>query len=170
MSLTNFKKLREMKCLYRKYQWIILVSFLMLCSCNNLKAQVNKGPVRYSLEVPQQVKRGEQFIITAVFSVQPNWYIYAPIEFNTAQGKIVTKVSFRVPEKLKTIGPLELPKGAFGVFKGNNIRMSQKFEVEKNIVAGKYLIKANIIYQTCNDEICFPPIRETVDLEIQITD
>lgn len=159
-----------MKSLNRNYHGIYLIVLLILCSFNNLLAQTNKSLVSYSIEVPKQVIIGEQFTITVVFNIQPNWYVYAPVDFNIAQGKIPTKVTFRVPAKLKSIGSLELPdqKGG-GIYKGNGIRMSQKFEVEKSMEAGKYIIKTNIIYQTCNDDICYPPIRESVDIEINVT-
>ncbi|AXP80861.1 Disulfide bond corrector protein DsbC [Mariniflexile rhizosphaerae] len=134
-------------------------------------AQSTSGdPVSYTIDSPETVKAGEAFSITTTFSTQPGWYIYAPIDMNTAQGKIATNVSFEVPAGLKEIGGLELPNkpGFLDTYWGNDIRMSQKFQTCENVKPGKQTIKVNIIYQTCNDYICYPPVRKKIDVVVTV--
>ena len=149
-----------------------VVFLLMLIMTGSLTlAQTKLGkPVSYIIEAPETVSVGERFTITAVFNIEPGWYVYAPIIMNTAQGKIPTKVSFKVPEDFKKIDELELPnqRKSLDIYRGNNIRMSQKFEVDKNALLGRQTIKANVVYQTCNNDICYPPIRKKMDIVITI--
>lgn len=155
------------------YKTLMAMTFWMMLSTMGslVMAQATSGdPVSYTIDSPETVKAGEAFSITTTFSTQPGWYIYAPIDMNTAQGKIATKVSFEVLAGLKEIGGLELPNnpGFLDTYWGNDIRMSQKFQIDDNVKPGKQTIRANIIYQTCNDIICYPPVRKNTDIVITV--
>ena len=126
--------------------------------------QDSKDPINYVIEAPEIIKSGDQFTITTVFNIKSGWYIYAPISTNVERGKIVTNVSFKIPSGIRKIGELDLPNEFLDTYKGENIRMTQKFEVEKNINSGKYMFEANIVYQTCSDLMCYPPVWKKVNI------
>ncbi|MGJ8734857.1 MAG: protein-disulfide reductase DsbD domain-containing protein [Cellulophaga sp.] len=153
----------------------IKVVFWMLIGTIGIQqviAQVNVSgdPISYTVKAPENAKTGEEFTISTVFNIEPGWYIYAPIDMNIARGKIVSKVTFKVPEGIKKIGGLELPDKMvfFDTYKGNNVVMSQKFLVDENILSGKQIIQANVVYQSCNDDICYPPVRKKIDVALTI--
>ena len=151
----------------------MLVAYLLLSSTTStgvLVQAISGDPVSFTIEAPEAVQVGDQFTISAVFNIETGWYVYAPIDINISQGKIPTKVSFKVPDGLKIIGELELPdqNGYFDTYSGNHVRMSQSFQVEKGMLPGKQTIIANIIYQTCNDDICYPPVRKNIEIVITV--
>lgn len=155
----------------RKYNMSISCTIVLwVVVTNSFISAQEKDPtyVNYSCLVPENVKVGEQFEISVVFDIQPGWYVYAPIAFNSNQGKIVTKVSFSPPEGIMVLGGLKLPDGGFGTYSGAGIAMTQKFKVAKESTKGKYTIIANILYQTCNDEICYPPVREKIAIPVNV--
>ncbi|MDO5971216.1 protein-disulfide reductase DsbD family protein [Flavivirga aquimarina] len=157
--------------MFYKTQAVIVFILLLNNVGTPMVAQSTSGdPVNYTVEAPETVKAGDEFVISTVFNIAPNWYVYAPIAMNTAQGKIPTKVSFKVPAGIKKMGTLQLPDQNvfFDTYRGQNIRMSQKFQVVKDLEAGKQTIVANIIYQTCNDETCYPPVRKKIDIAITV--
>ena len=154
-----------------KIQILVACWLLLNILSSEVEAQSISGdPVSYTIEAPESVKAGDYFTIITVFNIEPGWYIYAPIDMNTTRGKIVTKVSFKVTDGFKKTGVLELPDQSrfFDTYSGNNVRMSQKFQVEKSMLPNKQTIKANIIYQTCNDDICYPPVRKKIDIVITV--
>lgn len=128
----------------------------------------NNPIVSYTIEVPETVQAGEQFTISVVFNIQRGWYVYAPIAMNIDQGKIPTKVTFKLPEGFKKNGNLVLPDSNrfFDTYRGNDVIISQLFQVDKKIQPGKQIVKAIIVYQTCNDDICFPPVSKEIDVVI----
>ncbi|AOW18155.1 hypothetical protein LPB03_12130 [Polaribacter vadi] len=157
--------------MFYKAQIIVTVWLLLITTVSHVEDQTRfNTPVSYTIEAPEKVRLGERFVITVAFSIEPSWYLYAPIAINTDQGRIPTKVTFKIPNGLKIIGELELPdqNRFYDTYSGDDVRMSQEFQVEKNISSGKQTIKANIIYQTCNDEICYPPVRKTIDIIITV--
>lgn len=161
--------------MFYKAQIVVVFILLLNTKGSQLVAQVGElvapiDPVSYTIQAPESVKSGDVFTITTVFNVETGWYVYAPIAMNTAEGKIPTKVSFKIPDGIKKIGGLELPdkNEFFNTYRGSNIRMSQKFQVDKSVTPGKLMITARIVYQTCNDDICYPPVREKTDVAVRI--
>ncbi|WP_303318439.1 protein-disulfide reductase DsbD domain-containing protein [Flavivirga abyssicola] len=155
------------------YKVKIALTYCLLVSMMSsfvMAQEASKDPVSYTIEAPEMVQVGDVFTINTVFNIQPSWYVYAPVALNTSKGKIPTKVTFKVPEGVKKINGLELPdkNRFFDTYSGKDVRMCQNFEVEKGAVSGKHTIKANIIYQTCNGDICYPPVREKVDVVIKV--
>ncbi|GAA3619544.1 protein-disulfide reductase DsbD domain-containing protein [Flavivirga jejuensis] len=154
-----------------KVQVIVLYGLLLSITIIGALAQeTSADPVSYTMESPEIVEVGKPFSITTVFNIKPEWYVYAPIDMNISQGKIPTKVTFKVPEGIKKIEELKLPdpNSFFDMYHGNGIRMSQRFLVEKNRSQDLRVIKANIVYQACNDYICYPPVSKEVNVVITI--
>ena len=155
--------------MFYKTQTLFIIWLMTFIGGARILAQsISSDPVSYIIEAPEIVKVGDTFTISVVFNIQPNWYVYAPIDINTARGKIPTRVVFKTSESFKKIGLLKLPDSNrfFDKYRGKDVRMSQEFQVEKNTLPDKYSIKGNLVYQTCNDDICYPPVRKTIDIEI----
>ncbi|MBN4082924.1 hypothetical protein JYT50_00905 [bacterium AH-315-A23] len=151
---------------YRK----IIICVMLLGGIPFVSAQEEGAAlVSYIYNAPEKINAGEQFEISVVFDIQPGWYVYAPVVYNANQGKIVTKVTFKLPNGIKFLGSLELPEGGYGTYSGTGVTMTQKFQVVKEVTKGKHIIVANIVYQTCNDYICYPPVREKEDIVITVT-
>ncbi|WP_299669709.1 protein-disulfide reductase DsbD domain-containing protein [uncultured Polaribacter sp.] len=150
----------------RQIGWVLGVLLSMVTSISAQSSDI----VSYTVEAPKTVCIDKEFTVTTVFNIQPGWYVYAPIPINAAQGKIGTKVSFKVPVGIKKIGGLELPDKDrfFDTYSGKDVQMPQKFKVAKNTATGSYTITGHILYQTCNDIICYPPVREKVAIPIII--
>ena len=150
---------------------LLIVLVFTNAGLRSVQAQENTmGLVKYQIEAPKEVQTGKEFTISAVFNVQPGWFVYAPLDTNIAQGKIPTTITFKKHEQIRKVGNLILPditKG-YHTYSGTDIRMSQKFRVPKELESGKQTIEATIVYQTCNEKICFPPVRENIDIVITV--
>ena len=155
-----------------KIQIVITCWFMVMGTMYSqvVARRISGDPVSYTIKYPETAKAGEKFTITTVFNIESGWYVYAPIDMNTAMGKIPTKVSFKTLDGFKKLGGLELPDEDrfFDTYRGNDVRMSQKFQVEKNMLPGKYTLKANVLYQTCNEDICYPPVTKKIDIVITV--
>lgn len=140
---------------------------LAMLLINQSKAQeINEEIVTYKVIAPSQIKKGKLFSINVLFKVQPNWYIYAADGNNAVQGKIETKVNFTSDQGLFKLKNIQIPEAVFkdgqSIYQGDSILISQQFNVVEHLASGRYEIKGKIIYQTCNSEICLPPITEEV--------
>jgi DsbC/DsbD-like thiol-disulfide interchange protein len=151
----------------------LATSFFILIN-TNLYAQTREREqiVRYTVNNPLPVKRGETFKIDIVFRIVPGWYIYAPTGVNAAQGMIETNVIYRLPEGLSRAGRPELPtpmfKNGHEVYEGDGVVMTQTFKASADLKPGTYTIKGKITWQTCNNNICLPPVSEEIVSEIQV--
>ncbi|MBN4082919.1 hypothetical protein JYT50_00880 [bacterium AH-315-A23] len=147
----------------------IIICVILLGGIPFVSAQ-EKGTalVTYTYNAPETVRVSEPFEISVVFDIQPGWYVYAPVVYNINQGKIATKVTFKLPYGIKFLGSLESPEEGFGTYSGTGLTMTQKFQVGKEILKGKIVIVANIVYQTCNEYICYPPVREKINIIIDV--
>jgi hypothetical protein len=128
--------------------------------------------VQYVLEKPDIVSRGKEFDVSVLFSVQPQWYIYAPTGVNAAQGMIETQVVFILPPGLSRVGKIKLPETTFKngheIYEGKNIAMTQTIRVPSDLSPGIYEIKGKVIWQTCNSDICLPPISDKISMTITV--
>lgn len=147
-----------------------VIAYAILLFGLDAQAQGHKPDelVSYSFKAPTTVTLGGTFEINAIFNIQPGWYVYAPLSFNINQGKIVTKVTFRLPDGVEFVGSMALPEGQT-TYKGNKVTMTQKFKISKAFPDGQVVIQANVVYQTCNEYICYPPVKEKKLITIQIS-
>ena len=149
--------------------------FCMVLTCSYGYAQHNDthaDVVAYVIEKPGKVERGKKFQISVLFTTQPTWYIYAPTGNNTAQGMIESGVKFILPKGITRAGKMKIPKAIFKhgneIYEGAGIRMTQEFVADASLKAGTYTIEAEVTWQTCNSEICLPPVKESSMATINI--
>ncbi len=147
---------------------IMICAFLFIGSSPRAQEHTPDELVSYGFKVPNAVRIGAVFEIKAIFNIQPGWYVYAPLTFNTNQGKIVTEVTFRLPDGVEFVGSMALPEGGGATYTGKDVTMTQRLKITKAFLDGQVVIPANVVYQTCNDYICYPPVREKTNIEISI--
>ncbi len=149
-----------------------LIAFLTaVYSYPTLAREDDDNPVKYRYKISDSIRLGKQFEISVIFKIKEGWYIYAPTDINSAQGKVGTKVTFKLPAGIKTVGKIKLPDNnneLIGIYTGDNIIMSQKFEIANTMKTGEYSIIANLTYQSCNDNICFPPVVKEIIIPVRI--
>lgn len=128
--------------------------------------------VQYTLQKPDEVQRGKDFQVGVLFSVQPEWYIYAPTGINAAQGMIETQVVLMLPPGLSRIGKMRLPETSFKngheIYEGKDIVMSQSIRAAQDMAPGTYEIKGRVTWQTCNSNICLPPVSKEITIMINV--
>jgi thiol:disulfide interchange protein len=152
---------------------LLLTLGLGLLMINKSNAQNTEDQlVKYDIKKPEEVRPGKQFKIDVLFSVQPEWYIYAPTGINAADGMIETKIIFQLPEGITRSGKMKLPKAVYKngheVYEGTNITMSQTLLVSPSLQPGEYEIRVRITWQSCNSVICLQPVTEEVTASIKI--
>jgi len=152
-----------------------LATTVLILVNTNLQAQKSKEReqiVKYTITNTQQVKRGEVFTVDVVFQIVPGWYIYAPTGVNAAQGMIETNVIYRLPEGFTRAGRPELPEAMFKngheIYEGDGVIMRQRFKTTDGLRPGKYAIHGKVTWQTCNNNICLPPVSEEIISEVTV--
>jgi hypothetical protein len=155
----------------------VLVVSLCVFLSTSLQAQKireREQIVKYSVSNPQHVKRGETFSVDVVFKIVPGWYIDAPTGVNAAQGMIETNVIYRLPEGLTRSGRPQLPEAMFKngheIYEGDSVVMRQSFKASETLKPGPYIIKGKITWQTCNNNICLPPVSEEISSEVMVAE
>jgi DsbC/DsbD-like thiol-disulfide interchange protein len=128
--------------------------------------------VHYTIQQPAEVKRGSTFEISVLFTVKPNWYIYAPTGINEAQGMIETNVVFSLPRGIVREGKMKLPdphyKNGHQVYEGDSIMISQVLKIVPGLKPGPYEIEGKVTWQTCNSDMCLPPVTDAIRVCIQV--
>lgn len=127
-------------------------------------------PVAIEIIAPDSVNAGETFIIKVNFSTISDWYIYAPTGRNEIHGMIETRVKYALKEGVALAGtqsiPVPKPKGMYEIYEGAEIPYVQKFQVSENITPGELEIPVEITFQTCNKQMCLPPVTEIVKAKV----
>jgi hypothetical protein len=148
--------------------------YLVLLSSSGL-TQVRASSddvVHYTIQKPDEVQRGKTFQITVLFSVQSEWYIYAPTGNNAALGMIETNVLFALPKGITRAGKIKFPephfKNGYEVYDGKDITMCQALLASPSLTPGQYEIKGKVTWQTCNADICLPPVTEEIITLIKV--
>jgi DsbC/DsbD-like thiol-disulfide interchange protein len=151
---------------------VVITYVVMSCLWSDSANAQGDDIVKYDVQKPEDVKRGEQFQIHVLFSVVPGWYIYAPTGKNAAQGMIETEVIFSLPQGIKRDGKMKIPepvlKNGHQVYEGKEILISQVLRVLPSSKLDAYEIKGKITWQTCNSSICLPPITEDVRIIVNV--
>lgn len=151
-----------------------IIIVCMLCSgiVKMGQAQKNTEPVTFTVKVHGKLKAGEQFVAEVTLNAADGWHIYAPGGSNEALGMIETKFEFDQLKGFDKVGDLKLSQhqfsGPYAVYKGTGVIVSQAFRVSPELKPGSYTLKGKIRYQTCNEDICYPPRVENFVTKIVI--
>ena len=102
--------------------------------------------------------------ISINFDMRDGWYIYAPTGRNAKEGMIETSTDFLLPEGIEIAGNMDLPmhrfKGLFEIYSGKGVTWTQGIQADESALPGTHLVKTEVTYQTCKDDLCLPPRSE----------
>ena len=155
-------------------RYLLLLSFVVLSSglfATTANAQPNitiSGSV-----TPWKVSRGRTVRATVVMTIPRGFHVHSnrPLE----KFLIATQVKVEAANGLR-IGPVSYPraimrnlkfsKNRVAVYEGR-VMMRFNVTVPSNFATGATEIKAKVRYQSCDDEVCFPP--QTKEEKLWIT-
>lgn len=136
------------------------------------------GPVDFTVKATSRLRTGSEGTVEVNFDFGEGWYGYAETPANIAGGWIPTKVEIIFPEGFEAVGklqaPVSHPKAGAEVYDGKNVKFVQVFRVKPNsgnakiLSPGEYLVKVAISYQTCNEELCLPPVTKEENIKVTI--
>lgn len=150
----------------------IMLFFVLLAGIAMIQEQQANNIVQYTIQQPAEVRPGSAFRVDILFTIQSGWYIYAPTGANAAQGMIETNVTFSLPRGIVREGKMKLPdphfKNGHEVYEGDSIMVSQALKIAPGLKPGPYEIEGTIIWQTCNSDICLPPVTDEIRILIDV--
>lgn len=122
-----------------------------------------------------KAQRGRTVRAAVVMEIPSGYHVNA----NRPLGKyaIPTVVKIEAPREV-TISPVTYPRAivrrlkavnneALALYEGRAI-MRFNVTVPANYSGGSLNVKARLRYQSCNDEVCFPPRNQDVDMSITV--
>lgn len=121
-------------------------------------------PVRYKIELPQQVVPGQEYTASVIFSFFRSWHGYSDDQGNKSMGLIPTQARFVFPEGVTT-GKLTAPAGP--AYFGNRVVFSQTFTCPKEMAGKELPVTIHLQWQVCDDNMCLPPENVTLQQTIR---
>lgn len=143
---------------------LLLLAFIILAG-GIFSATVSAQPnitVNGSV-APGKVARGRSAQVTVVMNIPRGYHVHSnkPLE----KFLIATQLQVEAPNGLR-VGPVSYPrallrqlkfsKNRVAVYEGR-VTMRFSITVPPNFGTGSKEIKAKLRYQSCDDEVCFPP-------------
>lgn len=135
-----------------------------------VKAQMSE-PVKWSFKSEKISNSESDYEITLIADIQEGWYVYS--QEISGRGPIPTKINFEQNPNLQLQGkPMEIgdKKEIFDQnFNINVTKLSGTTQfIQKAIVKGGLpLIKGQLLYMTCNGQVCLPPKRINFDVVLK---
>ena len=153
-----------------------LFSFALVARFSVVRAQTTPPKITTQLLlVSEKVQRGRAVRASLVLDIPPGYHVNAhePI----SRFALSTKIEVEAPKGMK-IGRIFYPKAVvrrftfsqdrLGVYE-NRVAIRFTIIVPSNQPVGRGEIKAELSYQSCSDEVCFPPVTREVAVPITIT-
>lgn len=121
-----------------------------------------------------KIQRGRSVQATVVMNIPSGYHVNSsrPLE----KFLIPTQVKVEAPKGIR-VGPVRYPRAVLRSFKFSKNRVSvyegratMRFNitVPKNVSTGSKEIKVRLRYQSCNDEVCFPPQSREISLWLNV--
>lgn len=121
-----------------------------------------------------KIQRGRTVQATIVMNIPSGYHVNSsrPLE----RFLIATQVKVEAPKGIR-VGPVSYPRAVLRSFKFSKKRVSvyegratMRFSVRvpKDVATGSKEIKMRLRYQSCNDEVCFPPQNKDVSLWLNV--
>jgi DsbC/DsbD-like thiol-disulfide interchange protein len=122
-----------------------------------------------------KAQRGRTVRAALVVEIPGGYHVNA----NRPLGKyaIPTTLKFDAPSGV-TVGPVSFPRAIVRKLKATNNEALAVYEgrailrfnvtVPAGYQGGELVLKAHLRYQSCNDEVCFPPKNQDLDLGIGV--
>ena len=121
-----------------------------------------------------KAQRGRVIQAAIVIDIPPGFHVNSsrPLE----KYLIPTQVKIEAPGGI-LVGPVTYPRALLRTFKFSKNRLSVyegrailrfNVTVPANYQGGEAVLKARVRFQSCNDEVCFPPKNQDVDMGIGV--
>ena len=123
----------------------------------------------------QRAQRGRAVSVSLIIEIPSGYHVNAhdPI----SRFALPTKVGIEVPGEIK-VGPITYPKAIVRKFSfsGDRLGVYENRTVIRFVIMvppnqprGNAEIKARLNYQSCSDEVCFPPMKREVTASLTIS-
>jgi DsbC/DsbD-like thiol-disulfide interchange protein len=154
-----------------------LLALLLLVSSGFYSATTVNAQPNISLRgsvAPGTIGRGRTAQATVVLDIPGGYHVHSnrPLE----KFLIATELRVEAPRGLR-VGPVSYPralmrnlkfsKNRVAVYEGR-VTMRFNVTVPQNFASGTVEIKAKVRYQSCDDEVCFPPQTREEKLWLKI--
>ena len=121
-----------------------------------------------------KIQRGHSVQATVVMDIPSGYHVNSnrPLE----KFLIATQVKVEAPKGIR-VGPASYPRAVLRSFKFSKNRVSVyegratirfNLTVPKDVSTGSKEIKVRLRYQSCNDEVCFPPQSRELSLWLNV--
>src|SRR5713101_487413 len=164
--------------MYRTFLLLISVTLLLAFSIAPgavARAQTTPPKINVKLVLAgQRVQRGRAVSASLILEIPSGYHVNAhdPV----SRFALPTKIEVEAPSGVK-IGPVSYPRAIvrrftfsedrLGVYESRAvIRFS--IMVPSNQPAGKTEIKTRLSYQSCSDEVCFPPMKREISVSFTV--
>ena len=121
-----------------------------------------------------RVQKGRIVQAAIVMDIPSGYHVNA----NRPLNKYSIPTSLKVEASGVTVGPVSYPRAIIRKLKATNNEPLAVYEgrailrfnvtVPANYQGGSVHLKARLRYQSCNDEVCFPPKNQDVDMDIGV--
>jgi len=131
-----------------------------------------EDPVSITTSVKENVRAGEVIEVQVIFSIDQGWHIYGMEEIEN--GPIPTSIQI-VGEAIDKQGIIVEPEPIVSYDEGFEMDIPHhdgrtKFivpiKLKNNIESGTLSLTATATYQSCNNTICYPPIDQSVEVDL----
>jgi thiol:disulfide interchange protein DsbD len=131
-----------------------------------------EDPVSITASVKENVRAGEVIEVQVIFSIDRGWHIYGMEEIEN--GPIPTSIQI-VGEEIEKQGIIVEPEPIVSYDEGFEMDIPHhdgrtKFiipiKLKDNIESGTISLTATATYQSCNNTICYPPIDQSVEVDL----
>ena len=122
-----------------------------------------------------KAQRGRTIRAALVIEIPSGYHVNA----NRPLGKYAIPTTLKIDApKGVVVGPLGFPRAVVRKLKASNNELLAVYErraiirfnvtVPANYHDGSLNLKAHLRYQSCNDEVCFPPKTENINMDISV--
>jgi DsbC/DsbD-like thiol-disulfide interchange protein len=153
---------------------------LSLCfvgsSFNTVHAQTTPPKITTKLSLTSaNVRRGGSVRASLLLDIPPGYHVNAhePV----SRFALPTKIEVEVPNGM-SIGPISYPKAIIRMFTFSEDRLGvyeNRTVIRFNILVplnqqtGRSEIKVRLSYQSCSDEVCFPPLKREISVSLNVS-
>ena len=165
--------------MYRTLLLLIILTLLLAFSiAPSGAARAQTTPPRINVKLVlagQRVQKGRAINASLIVEIPSGYHVNAHDPFS--RFALPTKVDVEVPGGIK-VGPITYPKAIVRKFSfsGDRLGVYENRAVIRFIIMvppnqprGNAEIKARLNYQSCSDEVCFPPMKREVAASLTIS-
>ena len=131
-----------------------------------------EDPVSISVSARESARAGEVVEVQVIFYIDRGWHIYGMEEIES--GPIPTSIQI-VSEAIEKQGITVEPEPIVSYDEGfemdiphhdGRVIFNVPIKLKENVESGEILLTAVATYQSCNNTICYPPMDQSVDLDL----